>query len=176
MVASTMERFGRLDILVNNAGVMTLARFADSSPDDWRRMLDVNLLGLFYATRAALPHMKRAGGGHIVNVSSVAGRIGFPTGAVYSATKFGVVGFSETLRKETFADKIRVTLIEPGAVTTELADHVSDPAARASLESLLASMRPLEPDDIARAILYAVAQPDRVCVNELLVRPTDQEL
>jgi NADP-dependent 3-hydroxy acid dehydrogenase YdfG len=175
MVAATIDRFGRLDILVNNAGVMMLARFTDGSPEDWRRMLEVNLLGLFYATRSALPHLKRSGRGHVVNVSSVAGRIGFPTGAVYSATKFGVVGFSETLRHELLADKIRVTVIEPGAVESELIDHVTDPASKANLHTWQASMRILKSEDIAQAILYAVSQPEHVSVNELLVRPTDQD-
>jgi NADP-dependent 3-hydroxy acid dehydrogenase YdfG len=175
MVVSAVERFGKLDILVNNAGVMPLAEFATSDPEDWRRMIDVNLLGLLYTTRAALPHLKRAGGGHIVNVSSVAGRIGFPTGAVYSATKFGVVGFSEALRRETLAQKTRVTVIEPGAVATELVDHVTDEASRARVQEWQAKMRQLQSGDIAAAILYAVSQPDRVCVNEILLRPTDQD-
>src|SRR5262249_13362838 len=130
MVAATAERFGKLDILVNNAGVMLLATFADGAPEEWRRMVDVNLLGMVYTTRAALPHIKRCGGGDIVNISSMAGRVAFPTGAVYSATKFGVVGFSETLRRENVAAKIRVTLIEPGAVATELVDHVSHAATK----------------------------------------------
>ena len=138
-------------------------------------MVDINLLGLFYATRAALPHMRRTGSGHIVNISSVAGRVGFPTGAVYTATKFGVVGFSEALRRETVAAKIRVTVIEPGAVATELIDHVTDPATKATVQAWQATMRQLKAEDIAAAILYAVSQPDHVSVNEVLVRPTDQE-
>jgi NADP-dependent 3-hydroxy acid dehydrogenase YdfG len=175
MIGATLERFGKLEILVNNAGIMPLAEFAGSNPEDWRRMIDVNLLGLLYATRAALPHLKRAGGGHIVNVSSVAGRIGFPSGAVYSATKFGVVGFSEALRHEVLAQKTRITVIEPGAVATELVDHVPDQATKARIQEWQAQMRQLQSEDIAAAILYAVSQPDRVCVNEILLRPTDQE-
>jgi NADP-dependent 3-hydroxy acid dehydrogenase YdfG len=176
MVATTIERFGRLDILVNNAGVMFLAPFETAAPAEWRRMLDVNLLGLFYATSAALPHLKRGGGGHVVNLSSVAGRVAFPTGAVYTATKFGVVGFSETLRRECLPWKLRVTIIEPGAVATELVDHVSDPEAKKNIEAWQAQMRQLQSEDIAAAILYAVSQPERVSANEILVRPTDQEL
>jgi NADP-dependent 3-hydroxy acid dehydrogenase YdfG len=175
MVATTVERFGRLDILVNNAGLMIPAPFATSAPEDWRRMVDVNLHGLLLCTRAALPHLKRRGGGHIVNLSSVAGRIGFRDGAVYSATKFAVVGFSESLRKEIIADKIRVTLIEPGVVATELIEHVTDQVTRARLEAWEASMRQLRPEDIAAAILYAVSQPEQVNVSEILIRPTDQE-
>jgi NADP-dependent 3-hydroxy acid dehydrogenase YdfG len=175
MVATCVERFGRLDILVNNAGVMFLAPFAGGAPDEWRRMVEVNLLGLWYATRAALPHLKRGGRGHVVNVSSVAGRIAFPTGAVYTATKFGVVGFSDTLRRETLADKLRVTVIEPGAVATELVDHITDAATKKGVDAWQASMRQLQSEDIAAAILYAVSQPAHVCVNEILLRPTDQE-
>jgi NADP-dependent 3-hydroxy acid dehydrogenase YdfG len=175
MVAASVERFGRLDILINNAGVMFLQPFADGVPDDWRRMVDVNLLGLLYATRAALPHLNRNRRGHVVNVSSVAGRVAFPTAAVYSATKFAVVGFSETLRREHVKDKLRVTVIEPGAVATELVEHTTDPASRTQIDTWQASMRQLESEDIAAAILYAVSQPDRACVNELLIRPTDQE-
>jgi NADP-dependent 3-hydroxy acid dehydrogenase YdfG len=175
MVATTVERFGRLDILVNNAGVMKLAPFADSAPEDWRQMIDVNLMGLLYCTRAAVPHLKRAGGGHIVNISSVAGRLAFPSGAVYTATKFAVVGFSEALRREHIADKIRVTVIEPGAVATELVDHIPDRATKERIAEWQATMRQLQSEDIAAAILYAVSQPDRVDVNEILLRPTDQE-
>jgi NADP-dependent 3-hydroxy acid dehydrogenase YdfG len=176
MVAITVERFGRLDVLVNNAGVMMLAPFADGNPDEWRQMMDVNVLGLLYATRAAVPHLRRSGRGDIVNVSSVAGRIAFAGGAVYTATKFAVVGFSETLRKELLRDKIRVTSIEPGAVETELVEHVTDPAARKQIDAWQAQMRQLQSGDIAAAILYAVSQPPHVSVNEILVRPTDQEL
>ncbi|HEY2747196.1 MAG TPA: SDR family NAD(P)-dependent oxidoreductase [Polyangia bacterium] len=176
MVAATVERFGRLDILVNNAGLMKLAPFAAGSPDDWRAMIDVNLLGVLYCTHAALPHLKRAGGGHVVNISSVAGREPFPTGAVYCATKYGVIGFSETLRREHLADKLRVTVIEPGAVATELVDQVTDEKAKQQIQAWQAAMRQLQPADIAAAIVYAVTQPDRVAVNELLVRPTDQAL
>jgi NADP-dependent 3-hydroxy acid dehydrogenase YdfG len=175
MVATTVERFGKLDILVNNAGIGPLAEFAASDPEDWRRTIGVNLLGLFYSTRAALPHLKRAGGGQIVNLSSVAGRMGFPNGAVYSATKFGVVGFSDALRRETLGQKTRITVIEPGAVATEFVDHTVDQASKARIQAWQATMRQLQPEDIAAAILYAVSQPDSVCVNEILLRPTDQE-
>ena len=175
MVANTVERFGRLDILVNNAGVMILAPFAEQSPADWRQMVDVNLLGLLYATRAAIPHLRRANGGDIVNISSVVGRFAFPTGAVYTASKFAVVGLSDTLRRELLRDKIRVTLIEPGAVQTELVEHISDEATRKQVDGWQAKMRQLQPENIAAAILYAVTQPPHVAVSELLVRPTDQE-
>jgi NADP-dependent 3-hydroxy acid dehydrogenase YdfG len=176
MVAQTVERFGRLDILVNNAGVMMLAPFADGKPDDWRKMMDVNVLGLMYATRAAIPHLRRAGRGDIVNISSVAGRLAFVGGAVYTATKFAIVGFSDTLRRELLRDKIRVTSIEPGAVETELVQQVTDEGARKQIDAWQAQMRQLQSEDIAAAILYAVTQPPHVSISELLVRPTDQEL
>jgi NADP-dependent 3-hydroxy acid dehydrogenase YdfG len=175
MVTTAVERFGRLDILVNNAGLMVLAPFANGNPDDWRQMVDVNLLGLTYVTRAAIPHLRRTRGGDIVNISSVAGRLAFATGAVYTATKFAVVGFSDTLRRELLPDKIRVTLIEPGAVQTELVEHVTDESTRKFIDNWQAQMRQLQPDDIAAAILYAVTQPPHVAISELLVRPTDQE-
>jgi NADP-dependent 3-hydroxy acid dehydrogenase YdfG len=129
-----------------------------------------------HATHAAIPHMRRGGRGDIVNISSVAGRFAFPTGAVYTATKFAVVGFSDTLRRELVRDKIRVILVEPGAVQTELADKITDEAMRKRLTDWQAQMRQLQPADIAAAIAYAVSQPPHVSVSELLVRPTDQEL
>ena len=176
VVAQTVERFGRLDILVNNAGLMMLAPFAEGNPDEWRQMVDVNVLGLINTTHAAIPHLRRAGRGDIVNISSVAGRIAFPTGAVYTATKFAVVGFSDTLRRELVRDKIRVTLIEPGVVQTELVEHVTDEKTRKQIAGWEGQMRQLQADDIAAAILYAVSQPPHVAVSELMVRPTDQEL
>jgi NADP-dependent 3-hydroxy acid dehydrogenase YdfG len=176
MIAHTVERFGRLDCLVNNAGLMVLAPFAEANPDDWRRMIDVNLLGLLYATRAALPHLRRAGGGDIVNVSSVAGRLAFVSGAVYGATKFAVSGFSDTLRRELIRDKIRVITIEPGAVQTELVDQITHEATRKQIADWEGSMRQLQSEDIAAAVVYAVSQPAHVNVSELMVRPTDQEI
>jgi NADP-dependent 3-hydroxy acid dehydrogenase YdfG len=177
MVRVTRERFGRLDILVNNAGVMFLGPAIDGNPDDWRQMIEVNLLGLLYATHAVLPAMKSLGGGHIVNVSSVAGRIGFTYGAAYSATKFGVRGFSDALRKENTKNNIRVSVIEPGYVATELSEHLSnDPNVRAQFEEWAKAIkRPLKAEDIAAAIAYVVTQPDHVDVDELSIRPTDQD-
>ena len=176
MIADTQKRFGKLDILVNNAGVMLLAPIEAASPEDWRRMIDVNLLGLMYATHAAIPVMKPRGGGHIVNISSVAGRVAFPDSAVYSATKFGVGAFSESLRREVFRHRIRVTVIEPGFVETELREHIPDAATRERIDHWAESMRQLTARDVAAAILYAVTQPDHVNVAEILIRPVDQEL
>ncbi|TIU24657.1 MAG: SDR family NAD(P)-dependent oxidoreductase, partial [Mesorhizobium sp.] len=174
MVDKVVSEWGRLDILVNNAGVMLLAPAAEADLDDWRRMIELNLIGLMATTKAALPHLKSAKG-HIVNVSSVAGRVANPGASGYSATKFGVVAFSESLRREVYADKVRVTVIEPGLVRTELGDHITNQEFKAGLEHRLATMEALTAEDIANAILYAVSQPPRVNINEILIRPTDQE-
>lgn len=174
MVDKVVSEWGRLDILVNNAGVMLLSPAAEAEFDDWRRMVELNLLGLMGTTKAALPHLKAAKG-HIVNIASVAGRVANPSASGYAATKFGVVGFSESLRREVYADKVRVTVIEPGLVRTELGDHITNAGAKAGLDQRLATMEALTAEDIANAVLYAVSQPPRVNVNEILIRPTDQE-
>jgi NADP-dependent 3-hydroxy acid dehydrogenase YdfG len=174
MVDKVVAEWGRLDILVNNAGVMLLSPAAEATLDDWRHMVELNLLALMGVTKAALPHL-RAGKGHIVNVSSVAGRVANPGASGYAATKFGVVGFSESLRREVYADKVRVTVIEPGLVRTELGDHITNATSKAGLDQRLATMEALTADDVAAAILYAVSQPARVNVNEIVIRPTDQE-
>jgi NADP-dependent 3-hydroxy acid dehydrogenase YdfG/uncharacterized protein YciI len=175
LVDRVRERFGRLDIVVNSAGVMLLAPVAEATSDQWRRMIDLNLLALMHVTQAALPGMKRAGGGHIVNIASLAGRIANPGASAYAATKFGVVGFSEAVRREVYKDAIRVTVIEPGVVATELGEHIDNVAAKQGLKDRLASMDALRADDIAAAVAYAVTQPARVNVNEIVIRPTDQE-
>jgi NADP-dependent 3-hydroxy acid dehydrogenase YdfG len=175
IVGRTVDRWGRLDVLVNNAGVMLLSPIDRAEVEDWRRMLDLNLLGLMVATRAALPHMRRQKDGHVVNISSTAGRVANPDAAVYAATKFGVGAFSEALRREVYRDNIRVTVVEPGAVATELRDHVPDRDTRERIDTWARSMRQLQSEDVAAAILYAVSQPPHVNVNEILLRPTDQE-
>jgi NADP-dependent 3-hydroxy acid dehydrogenase YdfG len=175
IVGRTVERWGRLDVLVNNAGLMLLSPIERARIEDWRRMIDLNLLGLMVATRAALPHMRRQKDGHVVNISSTAGRVANPDASVYAATKFGVGAFSEALRREVYKDNIRVTIIEPGAVATELREHVPDPDTRERIDTWARSMRQLQSEDVAAAILYAVSQPPHVNVNEILLRPTDQE-
>jgi len=175
IVARTVDRWGRLDVLVNNAGVMLLSPVDRARVEDWRRMLDLNLLGLMAATRAALPHMRRQNDGHVVNISSTAGRVANPDASVYAATKFGVGAFSEALRREVYRDNIRVTIVEPGAVATELREHVPDPDTRERIDTWARSLRQLQSEDVAAAILYAVSQPPHVNVNEILIRPTDQE-
>jgi len=174
-VHETEKAFGRLDILVNNAGVMYLEPVIEADLARWRRMVEINVLGLIAATQAALPGMRARGDGHIVNIASTAGRIATPTAAAYAATKFGVVGFSEALRKEIYRDRIRVSVIEPGVVETELREHIGHDATQKAINDWASSMRQLQSDDVARAIVFCVTQPPHVCINEVLMRPTDQE-
>jgi clavulanate-9-aldehyde reducatase len=167
---------GRLDILVNNAGVMLLGPVTGADTAQWRRMIDVNLLGLLYCTHAALPLMTEGGGGDIVNVSSVAGRRATLGSAVYNLTKFGVNAFSEALRQEAVHAGIRVSVIEPGMVETELVEHNTDPTVLETVNRLREQIGdPLRPEDIARAIAYTVSQPPHVALNEILVRPAGQQ-
>ncbi len=174
MIERANSELGRLDILVNNAGVMLLGPIQGADTEEWRRMVDINLLGLFYCTHAALPVMRDQGGGHIVNLSSVAGRTASLGVAAYNATKWGVVGFSEGLRQEALHVKVRVTVIEPGYVATELQGHSTNEMAKAAIEDMREKTTPLEAEDIAESIYYAVSQPERVSVNEILIRPTEQ--
>jgi len=174
LIRRAEDEFGRVDILVNNAGVMLLSTVGKGLSEEWRRMFDVNVLGLLYATDAAIEMMKRQGGGHLVNVSSVAGRkVTRDSSGVYAGSKFAVGAISEGLRQELLQDNIRVTIVEPGAVATELTDHITDEDARESLGGLL-NLEILQAEDIANAIVYAVTQPERVSVNEILIRPTQQ--
>ena len=175
MVSATKDKWGRVDILVNNAGVMLLGPVYQANTEDWRRMFDVNVLGLMYATHAILPLMKAQGEGHIVNISSVAGRVANAGTGVYNATKWAVGAFSESLRKEVYKDKIRVTIIEPGLVATELPQHITNSEAKERAKAFYESVRSLDSEDIAAAIVYAVTQPPHVNVNEILIRPTEQE-
>ena len=175
MVHAAEDRFGRVDILVNNAGVMYLEPTAEADLVRWRHMLELNVLGLIAASQAVLPGMRARRDGHIVNVASTAGRLANANSAGYSATKFGVVGFSEGLRKELVKDRVRVTVVEPGVVETELRNHVAHAGARDAIGQFAASLRQLQSEDVANAILYAVSQPEHVCINEILMRPTDQE-
>jgi NADP-dependent 3-hydroxy acid dehydrogenase YdfG len=174
-VSEANSQLGGLDILVNNAGVMLLGPVEGADTSQWRTMVNVNLLGLLYCTHAALPLMREAGGGHIVNLSSVAGRSANAGSAVYNLTKFGVGAFSEGLRQEVSPAGIRTTIIEPGFVDTELQGHNEQPAVREGIEKMRQSLpEVLQAEDIASAILYAVTVPQRVDVNEVLIRPTGQ--
>ncbi|MCU1693115.1 MAG: short-chain dehydrogenase/reductase [Frankiales bacterium] len=173
-VERTTTELGGLDVLVNNAGVMLLGPIEDADTEDWRRMIGTNVLGLMYMTHAALPHLL-ARKGDVVNVSSVAGRTARSGAGVYNASKWGVGAFSESLRQEVTARGVRVVLVEPGAVATELTDHITHAGSKEQIEGFVKAMRPLQAEDIAGAVLYAVTQPAHVSVNEVLVRPTDQE-
>ncbi len=173
LVAQASERMGGLDGLVNNAGVMLLGLMQGADTAEWRRMVDVNILGLLYCTNAALPVIRDGGGGDIVNVSSVAGRSAAMGAAVYNFTKFGVVGFSEALRQEGAHIGVRVTCVEPGFVDTELQGHNENPMVVDQIEKMReATGKVLESADIANAIVYALAQPKHVSINEILVRPS----
>jgi NADP-dependent 3-hydroxy acid dehydrogenase YdfG len=175
LVERTAQELGGLDILVNNAGVMLLGPVAGANTEEWRRMIEVNLLGLLYCTHAALPVMGEAGSGHIVNVSSVAGRIATLGSAVYNMTKWGVVAFSEALRQEVLHANVRVTCVEPGFVETELQGHNQNPIVVEQIEKMQERIGDLlQAEDIADAVLYAATQPQHVSINEVLVRPTKQ--
>ena len=173
-VARTVAALGGLDILVNNAGLMLLGPVAGADPSDFSRMLDLNVLAVMNLTHAALETMKPQNSGHIVNISSVSGRGAGATSAGYSATKWALGGFSEGLRQEVRLNNVRVTLIEPGVVATELTDHITHQATKSAYEGRIAEMVPLEAEDIAAAVVYAVTQPLRVNVNEILIRPLEQ--
>lgn len=169
------EQLGRLDILINNAGVMLLGPVEGADTNEWRQMIEVNLLGLLYCTQAAMPHLRDGGHGHVVNVSSVAGRSASAGVGVYNATKWGVTGFSEALRQEAAHSKIRVTCVEPGLVATELQGHNKNPVVIQTLDKMIADIGDvLQPEDIADAIMHAVTAPARVSVNEVLIRPSGQ--
>ncbi len=174
-VNSVLDKWGSVDILVNNAGLMPLSFIKNLKVDEWERMIDVNIKGVLYCTAAVIPHMKEKKSGHIVNISSVAGRIVFPAGSVYCATKHAVTAFSEGLRQElSVRSNIRVTCIEPGVVATELTDTITDESLQGFIENTK-KMESLQADDIANAVLYAVESPKHVNVNEILIRPTTQE-
>ena len=180
MVERTVDHFGRLDTLVNNAGVMLLGPIVDAPVEEWRRMVELNLLGLLYATHAALPHLLTAAGSDprrvadVVNVSSVAGRFARAGSGVYNATKFGVGAFSESLRQEVTKRHVRVSLVEPGAVATELITHNRREVVEA-MQATWGAVEVLQPEDIAETIAFTVTRPRRATVNEILVRPTEQE-
>jgi NADP-dependent 3-hydroxy acid dehydrogenase YdfG len=164
---------GRLDVLVNNAGVMLLGPIENAPTEEWRQMVHVNIFGVLYCTHAALPLMHAQGSGHIVNIGSVAGRVARAGSGVYNLTKWGVGAFSESLRQECVPIGVRVTLIEPGAVATELAGH-NRPEVLDQIKQRFSGVERLTAEDIASAILYAIGQPPHVSVNELLIRPSAQ--
>jgi len=167
------DELGGADILINNAGVMLLAPFSSDQNDETRQMVEVNLLGAMTATEVFLDQL-RDGGGDLVNISSVAGRTAGPGSSVYNATKWGLNGWSEALRKELQPD-VRVMIIEPGAVATELTDHITHAGAKESADELYDELA-ITAEDIAEVIAFAVGRPQRVTLNEILIRPTAQAL
>ncbi|MFF2993296.1 SDR family NAD(P)-dependent oxidoreductase [Streptomyces sp. NPDC057950] len=172
-VEATVERFGALDVLVNNAGVMLSGQILGADTTEWTRMVETNLLGSMYAVHSALPHLLRSKGA-VVQISSTSGRVSSAASGVYAATKFGVTAFSEALRQEVTEQGVRVVVVEPGFVATELTSHITDPAIQAMAKTMADSMRTLRAEDIAGAVVYALSQPEHVAVNEILIRPTDQ--
>jgi NADP-dependent 3-hydroxy acid dehydrogenase YdfG len=178
-VERAVAELGRLDIVVNNAGQMLLGPIEDAPTEEWDRMIDLNLKGLIKTTHAALPHLLAAaedserGCADVVNISSVAGRIARSGSGVYNLTKHGVGAFSESFRQEFASRKLRSTIVEPGAVDTELSDHIRD-GIREKTRERFADMRMLQAEDIADAIAYAVTRPWHVSLNEILIRPTEQ--
>jgi len=180
LVERTVAELGRLDTVVNNAGVMLLGPALDAPIEEWERMVDLNLKGLLYVAKAALPHLLRQAEeaprmvADLVNVSSVAGRRPRAGSAVYNATKHGVGAFAEALRQEVTERHVRVSLVEPGAVITELASH-NRPAVQEAMKGRFDGVERLEADDIADTIAYIVTRPRHVAINEILVRPTEQQ-
>lgn len=178
-VDRTVQEFGRLDTLVNNAGVMLLGPIEGAPLEEWQQMLEVNVTGLLYCAHAALPHLLAAaqdsprGVADMVNISSVAGRVARLGSGVYTLTKHGVGAFSESLRQEVTQRHVRVSLVEPGAVATELASH-NRPEIREQIANTFGDVERLAADDIADAIAYIVTRPRHVAVNELLIRPAQQ--
>ena len=173
-VDTTLAELGRIDILVNAAGLMLLGPIVGADTEDWRRSMSTNVLGLMYMTHAVVPHLLEQDSGDVVNISSVAGRVARKGAGVYNASKWAVNAFSESLRQEVTGQGVRISLVEPGAVDTELTDHITNEDAKRTSKENYASMRALQASDVAHAIRYVVTQPDHVAVNEILVRPTDQ--
>jgi NADP-dependent 3-hydroxy acid dehydrogenase YdfG len=179
-VAQTVDQLGRLDTVVNNAGMMLLGPIVDAPVEEWQRMVQINVLGLLYTTHAALPHLLSAAEtsprrvADIVNISSVAGRVARNGSGVYNATKWGVNAFSESLRQEVTGKHVRVSLVEPGAVATELSSH-NRPEIRETIQQRFGDIERLEAEDIAEAISFIVTRPRRTAVNEVLIRPTEQQ-
>lgn len=170
----TIEKFGKIDYLINNAGLMPLSFVKNLHVEEWEKMIDVNVKGVMYAVAAVLPNMRENKYGHIINISSVAGKKVMPGSAVYSATKFAVRAFTEGLRMELSPkDNIRATSIEPGAVATELTNTITDDEIQQFVEKLK-NMEMLNSEDIARSILYALEQPQHVNIGELLIMPKEQ--
>ena len=173
LVDTAVEEFGRVDVMLNNAGLMPLAPLERLKLDEWDRMIDVNIKGVLYGIAAALPHMKEQRSGHIINVSSVYGHVVDPGATVYCATKFAVRALSEGLRREVKPYNIRTTVISPGAVSTELLEHIGEKDIQAETKEFVSKIA-VGADTFARMVAFAVNEPDDVDVNEILFRPTAQ--
>ncbi|WP_455854650.1 SDR family oxidoreductase [Ensifer canadensis] len=174
LVDHAVRLHGRIDVMLNNAGLMPHSPLERCKVEDWDRTIDVNLKGVLYGIGAALPHMKQQKSGHIINVSSVAGHKVGPGGAVYAATKHAVRVISEGLRQEVKPYNIRTTIISPGAVATELPDSVTETDVAENVRALYERIA-IPADSFARAVVYAMSQPEDVDINEILFRPTSQE-
>jgi NADP-dependent 3-hydroxy acid dehydrogenase YdfG len=172
LVKGTIGKFGKVDVIFNNAGLMPLSKLENRHFEEWEQMIDTNLKGTLYGIAAVLPYFKKQQSGHIINVSSVAGHKVNPGGAVYSATKFAVRALSEGLRQEVKDYNLRTTIISPGAIKTELPDHITDEQARVGIKEL--SGIAISPDSIAHAVAYAIGQPEDFDVNEIILRPSKQ--
>lgn len=175
LVATAVETYGRIDVLINNAGVMPLSPLERLKVDEWDQMIDVNLKGVLYGVAAALPHMIGQKSGHIINLSSVAGHKLFGGSSVYSATKFAVRALSEGLRQEMASYGIRTTIISPGAVKTELLEHISEKDVQQANQDYVAQIG-VPAETFARLVAFAINEPEDVGINEILFRPTAQEL
>jgi NADP-dependent 3-hydroxy acid dehydrogenase YdfG len=175
LVDAAVQAYGRIDVMINNAGLMPQSPLEQLKVDEWDRMIDVNLKGVTYGVAAALPHMQRQRSGHFINVSSVAGHRVGPGFAVYAATKFAVRALSEGLRQEVKPYNIRTTVISPGAVATELPNSITDPSAAERVRTFYEQVA-VPPESFARAVAFAMSQPQDVDINEILFRPTRQEL
>lgn len=171
-VTDTIARLGRIDILVNSAGVIQAGGVESLALDEWRRVIDINLMGTLYTCKAAIGPMKAQGAGDIINISSTAGRRAAGIFGPYSTSKFGLTGLTEGLRQEVGGAGIRVSIVEPGATATEVAGGISDPAMRAAMSQHVAKDGAMQPEDIASAILFIASLPPRVNVSQMLIRPT----
>ena len=175
LVDTAVQTYGRIDVIINNAGLMPQSLLDQLKVDEWERMIDVNIKGVLYGIAAALPYMQKQKAGHIINVSSVAGHKVGPGSSVYAATKHAVRALSEGLRQEVKPYNIRTTVISPGAVATELPNTITDAAVGARIKNFYADMA-IPADSFARCVAFAISQPDDVDINEILFRPTRQEL
>lgn len=176
LIETAYNDFGRIDVLINNAGLMPQSFLEKNKQDEWNQMIDVNIKGVLYGIGAVLPYMRKQKSGHIINLASVAGHVVFPGSAVYCGTKYAVRAITEGLRQEEaiVGSNIRTTILSPGAVSTELTDHISDKDMKQDIDELYKNA--IKPDAIARAINYAINEPEESSLNEFIIRPSSQSL